>query len=137
MANTTTNLTNINLLTKAQYDAIQSPATDELWAVQCSVVVESYNDGNGNWYRLYSDGWVEQGGALPESANTTVSLMVAMRDTNYNIDVQWNGGKSAVFYASDLNIQNITTTSFYTNARTNGAVKAYWWSVRGYSASSN
>lgn len=34
MANTQASLTNINLLSKAQYDAIESPATDELWAVE-------------------------------------------------------------------------------------------------------
>ncbi len=37
MSNTTASLTNINLLSKDQYDAIESPATDELWAVECVV----------------------------------------------------------------------------------------------------
>ena len=137
MTNTVSYLKNVNLLTKSQYDAIQSPATDELWAVEIPVVVETYDDGNGNWYRLWSDGWVEQGGDLPNTGNTTVNLMIPMRDTNYSIDVQWNGGKSGNFYPSDFQIQNITTTSFYTNARTHGSVHAYWWSVRGYAASSN
>lgn len=33
MANTIASLKNVNLLSKTQYDAIESPATDELWAV--------------------------------------------------------------------------------------------------------
>lgn len=37
MANTTASLTNVNLLSKEQYDAIESPATDQLWAVECVV----------------------------------------------------------------------------------------------------
>ena len=98
MTNTTTNLTNINLLTKAQYDAIQSPATDELWAVQCSVVVESYNDGNGNWYRIWSDGWIEQ----CQRIQLTTTL------TEYNLLKPFNSNfyfLSSIPY-SDTSVQN-------------------------------
>ena len=84
MVNTTTNLTNINLLTKAQYDAIQSPATDELWAVQCSVVVESYDDGNGNWYRIYSDGFIEQSMRVQLTTTLTeYNLLKPFKNVNY------------------------------------------------------
>lgn len=98
MTNTTTNLTNINLLTKAQYDTIQSPATDELWAVQCSVVVETYDDGNGNWYRLYSDGWVEQ--SIRVQLTTTLTeynLLKPFINVNYYL--------SSIPY-SQTNVQN-------------------------------
>lgn len=132
MTNTVSYLKNVNLLTKSQYDTLSQVPTDELWAVEIPVVVETYDDGNGNWYRLWSDAWVEQGGVLPESASATVSLMVSMRDTNYNIGVQWNGGKSGNFYPSDFQIKNITKSAFETNARTNGSVRAYWWRVCGY-----
>lgn len=35
MVNTTSSLKNVNLLSKAQFDAISNPAEDELWAVEC------------------------------------------------------------------------------------------------------
>lgn len=60
---TTTSFKNVNLLNKAQFDAISSPAADELWAVETPVVVETYRNGT-SWYRIYSDGWIEQGGKI-------------------------------------------------------------------------
>lgn len=69
-------------------------------------VIESYVDLNGNlftyiegqrlrawvretyisgtyWYRVYSDGWIEQGGITTVSAETTVTLPKAFSNTNY------------------------------------------------------
>ncbi len=51
------------------------------------VNIETYNDENGNWYRKYSDGWVEQGGLLPAIASNTyvANFLVPFKDLNYNI----------------------------------------------------
>lgn len=62
---TTLGLKNINLLTKEQYDGIDSPATDELWSVE----VETYSDADGNWYKIYPNGWCEQGGLAVTGVN--------------------------------------------------------------------
>lgn len=53
------------------------------------VVVEPYKNGT-NWYRIYSDGWIEQGGRATftnvESYKTfTVTLLKEMKDTNYSV----------------------------------------------------
>ena len=47
-------------------------------------LTESWTSGN-SWYRKYSDGWVEQGGFAASSGtnNGTITLHVAMKDTNY------------------------------------------------------
>lgn len=55
-------LKNVNILTKEKYDEILDLAINELYAVETPTVVETYSDDDGNWYRVYSDGWVEQGG---------------------------------------------------------------------------
>lgn len=95
-------------------------------------VVETYTNGT-EWYRVYSDGWVEQGGAM--GTNSTVTLLKPMADTNYYVDVTWSGGKSGNFYAGDWRIDTLTTTSFYTTATSNGAnVKGSRWIVKGYGA---
>lgn len=50
-------------------------------------VVESYSDGEGNWYRVYKSGWVEQGGLLPSSkgtaASATVTFLKPFLNTSY------------------------------------------------------
>lgn len=51
-------------------------------------VVEGYSDDEGNWYRVYKSGWVEQGGKVPYSAGdayVSVNLLKSMKNTNYQI----------------------------------------------------
>jgi hypothetical protein len=51
---------------------------------EASVVIESYNDTvNHYWYRVWSDGWIEQGGYV--GANTTVNLLKPYSDGYYTI----------------------------------------------------
>ena len=46
-----------------------------------AVVVSSYRNGN-DWYRVWSDGWVEQGGLLTTTGSgKTITLHKAMADT--------------------------------------------------------
>ena len=59
-------------------------------AVALVVVVDSYKNGT-DWYRIWSDGWVEQGGRTTEiywtknGYSIQVLLPVAMTDTNYHV----------------------------------------------------
>lgn len=85
------------------------------------------------WYRVYKSGWVEQGGDM--GTNETVNLPKKMLNSNYYVDVTWNGGKQQNFYAYDGQIKNRTTTSFYTTFATDGAnVKGLCWIVKGQGA---
>lgn len=64
-----------------------------------------------NWYRKYSNGWVEQGGYVSGAVDASVSLLVPMKDTNYMILTS----KSTDSYDSGspvINTYNKTTTSF-------------------------
>ena len=52
-------------------------------------IVETYSNGN-SWYRLYSDGWCEQGGiadrgSYQSSGNLDVTLLKNYKDTNYSV----------------------------------------------------
>lgn len=80
------------------------------------VVIETYTNGS-NWYRVYNDGWIEQGGDM--STSSLVTLNKSMTTTNYFVIVTWNGGKSDNFYALDGWTRNRTTTSFSTSMTTN------------------
>lgn len=47
-------------------------------------LVESYVNGR-SWYRVYSDGWCEQGGQITVTeAATNITLLKSYKDTNYN-----------------------------------------------------
>ncbi|WP_462370124.1 tail fiber protein [Oxalobacter formigenes] len=45
-------------------------------------VIDAYNDGT-NWYRKWSDGWLEQGGAIESKLYGTASLLVPFATANY------------------------------------------------------
>ena len=47
-------------------------------------VIETYRSG-ASWYRIWSDGWIEQGGKGTGVA--TISLLKAFSDTNYTLQV--------------------------------------------------
>ena len=77
-------------------------------------VTETFND-NTNWYRKWSDGWLEQGGKIP-AGNGTYTFLVPFSDANYSIvttgDYSFNGGDNHIRSISALNFvyQNIFTT---------------------------
>lgn len=55
--------------------------------VRPAVVVETYQNG-ASWYRVWSDGWVEQGGRVQinASSNSLITLLKSFKDTNYHIN---------------------------------------------------
>lgn len=72
-----------------------------------ATVVESYRNGT-EWYRVWSDGWLEQGGYLSTSGSTT--FLKPFNNTNYNITIgkgYFNDGDSSV-----INVRSKTKTSF-------------------------
>lgn len=56
----------------------------DLAEVQC--VVETYSNGT-SWYRVYSDGWCEQGGVYNKTASgqSTITLLKSYANTNYQV----------------------------------------------------
>ena len=92
----------------------------DLHEVQC--VVETYSNSN-SWYRVYSDGWCEQGGT--RVATTTWETIVFLKpfiDSNYTALVSNSAGGT-----NANGIRNKTTTSMqiYQNWQ-------YDWQVSGY-----
>ena len=50
-------------------------------------IVETYKNGS-SWYRIWSDGWCEQGGFMETGAGrTTVYLLKPYRDTAYSVQI--------------------------------------------------
>ena len=99
-------------------------------------VVESYHNGT-DWYRIYSDGWIEQGGRFYNNADVvnTISFLKPFKNTDYSVLI--NHGVSGKF---DISITGkhsdeawgYTTTNF--QAQTFNTVGLNWivWSACGY-----
>lgn len=92
-------------------------------------VSEMWKDGS-SWYRKYSDGWIEQGGAFTKyrDTNVTVTFPVAFKNTDYTIATsqyaQHSGNSPVCAFTSKTN------TGFTHN---NGSWGCEWgWFVCGY-----
>lgn len=94
---------------------------------------------NYTWYRLYADGWIEQGGYVASGGGTiSVTLPVTMADANYQIMLtgKHNSTTAGSTTSVSTNSYPVTTTGFYVNNYIeNGGTRAdgdaFWWQVSG------
>lgn len=98
-------------------------------------LVESY-ENNASWYRIYSDGWCEQGGT--ETPTNTIpldiNLLKTMKDTNYHAIGSFYltvaTGAFSYYYGQ---IANMTTSSFQIRSiKANDNCTGVSWEVKGY-----
>lgn len=101
----------------------------DLSTVQC--VVDTYVSGS-SWYRVWSDGWVEQGGFATRSAATqTVTFPKAFVDTNYNVQISPRHTADSTDGRPPL-IRGRTKTGFTLNIYT--SYEGAYWLACGYGA---
>lgn len=95
---------------------------NEMEEVHC--VIETYQNGT-SWYRIWSDGWCEQGGSgTSTSTEMQVNLLLPYKDTNYSVlAVDRGSGKNP--YGSES-----TSTSSFTLYSISGSW--YRWEAKGY-----
>lgn len=82
-------------------------------------VVDSWTDGNGNWWRKYSDGWIEQGGKSDRTSEGPVSLNTSFSGTNY----------VAMIIPIDHVNQDRTVIKVY--EKTTSTFNFVWWGATG------
>ena len=99
-------------------------------------LVDSYRNGT-EWYRVYSDGWIEQGGRFYNNANVvnTILFIKPFKNTDYSLLINHgvSGGRHAEIWGSHTDeAWGYTTTSF--EAKTFNADGVNWivWSACGY-----
>lgn len=75
---------------------VASNALTEIANLKAHSIVETYVNGT-SWYRVYSDGWCEQGGAtsVGASAPITVTLLKEYRNNLYSVQITINGTASS------------------------------------------
>lgn len=85
------------------------------------ILTESYVNGS-SWYRVYSDGWCEQGGQgeLIETSTTTITLLKAYSNTNYtvlavSITASTAADAEAGLQCTPISNNQITLTAHYIN----------------------
>ena len=100
-------------------------------------LVESYVNGT-SWYRVYSDGWCEQGGFNAPSSNVyefTVNLLKPYLNTDYTIFATSRGLDSKDYHYDAASIfYDAVTTSSFNIARHIQSVTGAYWKTCGYIA---
>lgn len=86
--------------TKITYVKTDSGEEKLMYASQVPAVTESWSDGVGNWYVLWNNGILEQGGFVNgtgEFGSVTVTMKKAFKNTNYSLVVTPMLSDEAVF----------------------------------------
>ena len=93
------------------------------------MVVDAYKSG-ANWYRVWSDGWIEQGGFVA-ARNGTVTLLKTMNNNTYTCLCCHNG--SSAKGEGVIHAYNKTTTSFQAGLSINtSGMDGFSWYACGY-----
>lgn len=74
-----------------------------------AVVVQNYVNGT-SWYRVWSDGWIEQGG-YSSSMPVTVTLLKAFSNTNYTVQATMYSNNNVANY-ENVAVTNRTVNGF-------------------------
>ena len=106
-----------------------------LYLVESPSIIETRHDET-RWYRLYSDGWCEQGGYVTNVSNgAIVTLCRNFKDTNYMVMLQPSSHTYTTSPGNYIAIpQNKTTNNFslYLNNGSNTAFGMVEWQAKGF-----
>lgn len=95
-------------------------------------IVSSYTNGN-TWYRVFSNGWRQQGGYA--TSKGTITTPIAHLSTNYNIQCTMHDSGGAYFDRT-IYAAIATNSTFVTyiggNGSNNGYDGAYFWRTEGF-----
>lgn len=87
-------------------------------------------ENNYTWYKLYADGWVEQGG---KTSTSTVPFPIIMADTNYTF-VRTNGAGRAGTTANELYTSTTNRTTNSIGLSLESAITPVSWEISGMSS---
>lgn len=119
------------------YNDFKSEVENKLQPLTKAYITETYKNGT-SWYRVWSDGWCEQGGIATGGASASgasVTLIKAYKDTNYTLIPAGVDRRTADFQnqaAQIVKIRNVTTTGFYASTSWT-ATGSYGWEAYPFS----
>lgn len=132
-----TSNTNYGFCGKFVYDDVANTVRLPKVNSEHGALIKSYQSGT-QWYRIYQDGWCEQGGTFTRS-DTSIALYKPYKDTFYNVsfDFEINSGSSSDS-SFDIFVNSVSKTvdqfvahSFARNIYTYDTLVIYWV-ARGY-----
>ena len=94
-------------------------------------IVETYVNGT-SWYRVYSDGWCQQGGFCTGSTSYTVTFLKPFINTNYNPTVTFNYSHDAAIMNMGCDTLTTTTMRININDGARGNSRPIFWQACGY-----
>ena len=110
---------------------------DKADLAEVHVVIETYQNGT-DWYRLYDDGWVEQGGRVDGNAtdwDASITYMKPFVDTNYTIICQSGRNDGS---GSGINnqafVHSFSQTGAVVDLYGDGNSRYCWWYACGYTS---
>ena len=129
-----TDLSNLTATGQAKFDAkanvdlsnlnnTGNAAASNLNSKGIRTVIETYRNGT-SWYRVWSDGWIEQGGFIEHlavSASVTVSFPKPFSETNYFCCPSWK----SISYGG-VGWTGRTTTGMTIQNAAGGATPIFW-----------
>lgn len=118
-----------NLATKS-LNNITATAGNNLNSAGIRTVVDTYVNGNF-WYRVYSDGWIEQGGVSGSMSNSSISvtLLKSFSNTNYSVICSNYDSTSSTAYETHLYSKS---TSYFTLYSREIQTHTVYWFACGY-----
>ena len=91
-------------------------------------VKDTFVDGT-SWYRVWSDGWCEQGGVLGSTpSSTNVNLLKNYKDTNYGISLTSNSTSDSSTVAFTARFKTVSSFQIGTSSTATGC----YWEAKGY-----
>ena len=135
MGTTVTNKNGIEFDIDALATDVNGKADKDLVNVSTnvSVCIESWHDENGNWCRVYSDGWCEQGGRGTFAHNKRVTVNLAKEYVNANFNVILSSVQAGFGAAACLSASPKTTSQIEVfNYNTSSASMRIYWRTEGY-----
>ena len=106
------------------------------WVVMGNPEVDSYHDANGNGYKVYADGYIEQWGHYTYWAdlNADENLQVCFSNTNYiclgtlmGNGVHGSSGSSLKLVPSTVSVFHV-----YSNSHYDDKITGFQWMIMGY-----
>lgn len=73
-------------------------------------LTDKYYDGQGNWYRVWSDGWVEQGGVLTGTGEINITFLKPFNSTKYHIIKNYASNSDQAAQGRLVSVYALTTT---------------------------
>lgn len=97
-------------------------------------LIDSYSADDA-WYRIYSDGWCEQGNYVQSTTSNSqpesITLFKSYLDTNYSISITYDLTAIPSGNASSSGVERLTTSTFNVS-RNQQYLKGIFWEACGY-----